>query len=231
MNLLERAVNECGPWMYPLIAGAVFVASVIVERGITLFFRWSIRVPVLLDQLEKLVRAGNTERAIKLSRAIERDMPIGRVVLAGLEGSAEGPEAAAAAMEAAVTAVRPMLRRRLAALPILGTACLAMGMFGSYQLGGFNSPAGVETPLPFGQPMAMAPALFGGALMVVAQLAFVALLFRALAVSRELFAARARLTRLFAEQGARPRSEAGPPDSGALPRLGGLGLPPGHVES
>jgi hypothetical protein len=229
--LLERAFNECGPWMYPLLAGAIIVVSVIVERGVTLYFRWSIRAVVLLDQLEKMVRAGNTDRAIRLSRAIGLDVPIGRIVRTGLERSAEGPEAAAEAMKAAAAAARPMLRRRLAALPILGTACLALGLLGSHQLGAFAAPAGAETPLPFGQPMAMAPALFGGAVVLVAQLAFVALLFRAIALSRELDLARERLTRLFAERGARSPFEAGPPDSGALPRLGGLGRPPGHVES
>jgi biopolymer transport protein ExbB len=231
MSLFERAVNECGPWMYPLIAGAVFAASVIVERGITLFFRWSIRVPALMEQLEKLIRAGNVERALKLSRAVGREIPVGRVVLAGLEHADDGPSAVEDAMKAATASVRPLLRRRLAALPILGTACLAIGMFGSYQLGGFAPPPGVETPLPFGQPVAMAPALFGGAVEVVASLAFIALLFRALAISRELSAARERLARVLAERGARPPEEAGPPQDGALPRLGNLGVPTGHVES
>ena len=230
----ERAFDECGPWMYVLLAVGIVLLSVVMERFITLFFRWRIRLPLLLDQIDKLVRAGNLERGLKLARAVSQAMPVGRVVQAGLERATEGPESAAAAMEGAVAEARPQLRRRLPALPVLAAASLAVGLVGSYQLGGFEPPAGLDTPLPFGQPMAMFPALTGGLAAAIAVVAFAVLLLRALGLSRELDVARERVLRLVVEQYARSRDGSPQPERGGdgpLPRLGNLGLPTGHVQS
>ncbi|MBI5500562.1 MAG: hypothetical protein HY907_09985 [Deltaproteobacteria bacterium] len=120
MGPFERSLDECGPWMYVLLGVAVVAADAIVERWIALFFRHRIRAPLLLDQLEKLIRAGNLDRARKLSHAIGRDVPLDRVVAAGFDHADDGPAAAEGAMTAAAESVRPLIRPGLGALPRLG---------------------------------------------------------------------------------------------------------------
>jgi hypothetical protein len=225
MDLLQRAMTECGPWLYPVFFGSVVVLAIILERAMLFFFRWNIQVRALLTVVEKLVVAGNIDRALKLARVLGPSSPVGRVVLAGLERVDQGSERARLAMDEAFAQVRPSLHRRLFPLLGLGLATFAAGLLGTYQLGGFAPHPGVPTPLPLAQPMSMAPFMAGAVVGTIATLAFVALFFRVRAIEYDLTLARQTLLRLVADRGdRRPPPPPVEPALDALPRLGRLGL-------
>lgn len=228
MDLLQRAMTECEPWLYPIFFGATVVLAIIIERAVMFFFRWNLQVRAFLAAVEKLVVAGNLDRALKLARVFGPRAPLGRVVLAGLERVNQGTERARLAMDEAFAEVRPSLHRRLFPLLALGLATFAAGLLGTYQLGGFEPHPGAPTPLPLAQPMSMAPLMAGALVGTVATLAFVAFFFRARAIEYDLTLARQTLLRLVADHADRrplPPPDAPAPD--ALPQLGRLGLPGG----
>jgi hypothetical protein len=226
MDLLQRAMTECGPWLYPVFFGSTVVLAIIIERAVIFFFRWNVQVRAFLAVIEKLVVAGNSDRALKIARVLGPRVPVGRVVLAGLEHADHGSERARLAMDEALAEVRPSLRRRLFPLLGLGVATFAAGLLGTYQLGGFAPHPGAPTPLPFAQPISMAPLMAGALVGTIATLAFISLFFRARAIEYDLTLARQTLLRLVADRGdRRPPPPPDEPAADALPRLGSLGLP------
>ena len=232
MDLLQRSFEECEPWMYPLVFASTFLVAIVIERTLSLHFQYSIRATVFLDAVEKLLGAGSPDRALKLARAAGPRNPLGQVVEAGLKHADDGPDRARLAMDEATARVLPALRKRLNALLVIGAGSLAVGLLGSDQLGGLGVIApGEATPLPFGQPMHMAPALAGGLLAVMAGLAYVAFRLKSKSLEQELGMARLRIIGLVTDRGRRrahedfaQNDEGG---TGALPRLGDLGGPPG----
>lgn len=231
MDLLQRSFEECEPWMYPLLFASTFLVAIVIERTVSLHFQYTIRATVFLDAVEKLLSAGNPDRALKLARAAGPQNPLGQVVEAGLKHADDGPDRARLAMDEATVRVLPGLRKRLNALLVIGGASLVVGLFGSDQLGGLGAAApGAATPLPFGQPMHMAPALAGGLLAVVAGLAYVAFRLKSKSLEQELGMARLRIIGLVTDRGRRrPHGDFAHDVDGsaALPRLGNLGGPPG----
>ena len=220
MELLQRSFEDCGPWMYPVLALSIVVLAVVVERTVTFVGRWGVRGDAFLAAVEKLVRHGNLDRALRLTGALGPSVPIGRIVREGLRHADEGSEGVRHAMDEAIRQARPLLRRRLFPLLKLGAATLVLGVVGSHQLGGFHPPAGVATPLPFGQPMAMAPLMAGAAIDAVATFAF-AVFSSAGTIERHLNEARERLPGLYAgrERGAGGEVRRPPAGSRRVPRL------------
>jgi biopolymer transport protein ExbB/TolQ len=177
------------------------VLATLLERAIFLWFRSSIHAEAFLAQIAKLLRAGNTDRAVKLC-AVAPTVPLAAMVRAGLERAGAGVSAARTAMQAAIAAAAPGLRRRLNALLASGAVALALGWFGSQQLGGSTLAASAgPPPLPFGQPMSMAPAMAGLAVAIVAGLGWLAFTLKARSLLAQLEEARTRLERLLGELG------------------------------
>ena len=69
MELLQRSFEDCGPWMYPVLALSIVVLAVVVERTVTFVGRWGVRGDAFLAAVEKLVRHGNLDRALRRTRS------------------------------------------------------------------------------------------------------------------------------------------------------------------
>ena len=68
-NSIVRFFQEGGPLMYVNIFWMAVAIAVIVERIVTLLFRYNLNAEPFMDQITKLVLQGNVDRAVKLCRA------------------------------------------------------------------------------------------------------------------------------------------------------------------
>ena len=80
---------EGGFWMIPVGCVSFMVAAIAVERVIFLFFKYNIDGKQFMDQVEKLVKANNVDRAVKLCNAAP-SAALATVVKAGLTRANKG---------------------------------------------------------------------------------------------------------------------------------------------
>ncbi len=82
-DLIVGFFHDGGPFLYVNIFWLAAALAVAVERIITLFFRYNLDAPPFMEQITKLVMAGNPDRAVKLCGAAPNS-PLAKVVRAGL---------------------------------------------------------------------------------------------------------------------------------------------------
>src|SRR3954470_7475315 len=90
--------KDGGPFMYVNIIWLACAVAVIIERIITLMFRYNLNAPPFMEQVTKLVMNGNVDRAVKLCQAAPNS-PLARVVRAGLWAAPRGEMEVAKAVE------------------------------------------------------------------------------------------------------------------------------------
>ncbi|MHB8873919.1 MAG: MotA/TolQ/ExbB proton channel family protein, partial [Myxococcaceae bacterium] len=61
--------KDGGPFMFVNIFWLAAAVAVIVERIVTLMFRYNLNAPPFMEQVTKLVLTGNVDRAVKLCGA------------------------------------------------------------------------------------------------------------------------------------------------------------------
>ena len=66
MGKIADAFRDGGIWMYLILAMSIFAIGIVIERFIFLFFKYNINATAFMAQIQKLVMAGNVDRAIKL---------------------------------------------------------------------------------------------------------------------------------------------------------------------
>lgn len=104
--------------------------SFIIDRSIAIFFRFNINGDRFMSQIEKLVRADNIDKAIKLCNAAPKTA-LARVLRAGLTRSERGVLEIGNGIEEETLAVTPMLMRRIPALWSLANIAVLVGLFGT----------------------------------------------------------------------------------------------------
>ena len=94
-----------GPFMYVNVFWLACAVAVIIERTVTLMFRYNLNAPPFMEQVTKLVLTNNLERAVKLCGAAP-NAPLAKVIRAGLTRATRGEiEVAKAVEEAIVTCI------------------------------------------------------------------------------------------------------------------------------
>ncbi len=119
-----------GPFMYVNIVSSAVAVAIIVERTFALVFKYSLNGPPFMDQIEKLVRTGNIERAIKLCGAAPQ-AALSRVVRMGLTRANRGEVEVAKAVEEAILEVTPWIQKRIASLWSLANIATLLGLIGT----------------------------------------------------------------------------------------------------
>ena len=76
-----------GPFMYVNVFWLACAVAVIVERTVTLMFRYNLNAPPFMEQVTKLVLTNNLDRAVKLCGAAP-NAPLAKVIRAGLTRAA-----------------------------------------------------------------------------------------------------------------------------------------------
>lgn len=122
--------KDGGPFMFVNIiwfASAVAVAS---ERLITLMFRYNLNAAPFMEQITKLVMAGNVDRAVKLCGAAPNS-PLAKVVRAGLTRANRGEIEVAKALEESILENTPHIASRIQWLWSLANIATLVGLVGT----------------------------------------------------------------------------------------------------
>ena len=116
--------------MYLILVVSIFAIGIIIERFIFLFFKYNINANAFMAQIQKLVMAGNVDRAIKLCNAAPA-AALPKVVKAGLTRANKGEVQIQNAIEEATLEVVPMVTRRTPALLALANIATLLGLLGT----------------------------------------------------------------------------------------------------
>jgi biopolymer transport protein ExbB/TolQ len=130
MGAIAEAFRDGGIWMYLILVMSIFAIGIIIERFIFLFFKYNINATAFMAQIQKLVMAGNVDRAIKLCNAAP-SAALPKVVKAGLTRANKGEVAIQNAIEEATLEVVPMITRRTPALLAIVNVATLLGLLGT----------------------------------------------------------------------------------------------------
>ncbi len=130
MGEIANAFRDGGVWMYLILVVSIVAIGIIIERFIFLFFKYNINATAFMAQIQKLVMAGNVDRAIKLCNAAP-SAALPKVVKAGLTRANKGEVAIQNAIEEATLEVIPMITRRTPALLALANIATLLGLLGT----------------------------------------------------------------------------------------------------
>lgn len=125
-----KFVKDGGPFMYVNIFWLACSIAVIIERIVTLMFRYNLNAPPFMEQVTKLVLTGNVDRAVKLCGAAP-NAPLAKVIRAGLTRANRGELEVAKAVEEAILEHTPPVATRIAWLWSLANIATLVGLIGT----------------------------------------------------------------------------------------------------
>lgn len=123
-------MRDGGLFMWPILLCGIVAAAICVERLFFVAFRAYIHGPVFMAQIQKLVVAGNLDRAIRLCNA-EPHAALPRVVKAGLTRANLTEKEIENAVDEAILEVSPLVTRRTPYLPMLANVATLLGLLGT----------------------------------------------------------------------------------------------------
>jgi biopolymer transport protein ExbB len=119
-----------GFFMYVNIFWLGSALAVAVERTITLMFRFNLNAGPFMEQITKLVMAGNVDRAVKLCGAAPNS-PLAKVVRAGLTRANRGEIEVAKALEESILENVPHIGARIQWLWSIANIATLTGLVGT----------------------------------------------------------------------------------------------------
>jgi biopolymer transport protein ExbB/TolQ len=189
------------------VTSAVAIA-IIVERVVVLAFRLNLNAPPFMEQIQKLVLAGNVDRAVKLCAAAPT-AALARVIKAGLSRANRGEQEVARALEEAVLEVSPMVTKRIQPLwslanvaTLVGLIGTITGLIGTFKSLGAASPEMKQIMLSKGISEAMNNTAFGLTIAVVCIVAHLLLSSKAKTMIEEIEYSALKLENLLLRRGA-----------------------------
>jgi biopolymer transport protein ExbB len=137
MQQLKEFFEQGGFFMYVNLLCSVVVVALIVDRALFFLGKGAVNARAFLEQLRKLLSAGQLEKAQRLSQS--SDAPIAQVARAGLGKLKQGEAAVSTAIEEALTDATPELKKRIAVLWSLANIATLLGLLGTINglIGGF----------------------------------------------------------------------------------------------
>jgi biopolymer transport protein ExbB len=146
IQYLAEFFREGGPFMFVNLVILAVAVAIIVERTISLGFKLNLNARPFMEQVQKLVMAGNVDKAIKLTEAAPT-AALAKVIRAGLSQANRGQEAVARSLEEEVLEETPLITRRIASLWSLANVATLVGLIGTITglIGTFRS-LGAATP-------------------------------------------------------------------------------------
>ncbi len=137
MQQLKEFFEQGGFFMYVNLLCSVIVVALIVDRSLFFLGKGAVNARAFLEQLRKLLTAGQLEKAQRLSQS--SDAPVAQVARAGLAKLKGGEAAVSTAIEEALTDANPELKKRIAVLWSLANIATLLGLLGTINglIGGF----------------------------------------------------------------------------------------------
>ena len=208
IQTLAEFFKEGGPFMFVNVATSAVAIAIIVERVVVLAFRLNLNTPPFMEQVQKLVLAGNVDRAVKLCTAAP-NAALARVVKAGLSRANRGEQEVARALEEAVLEVTPQVSKRIQPLwslanvaTLVGLIGTITGLIGTFKSLGAASPEMKQVMLSRGISEAMNNTAFGLTIAVVCIVAHLLLSSKAKAMVEEIEYSALKLENLLSRRGA-----------------------------
>ena len=130
MDYIAQAFSTGGIWMYAILLVSIVAIAIIIERFVTLYFRYNINAQAFMAQVQKLVLANNIDRAIKLCSAAP-SAALARVIKAGLTRANNGELEIQNAVEEATLEVVPLVEKRTNSLVALANVATLLGLLGT----------------------------------------------------------------------------------------------------
>jgi biopolymer transport protein ExbB len=127
---IVRFFKEGGPFMYVNIFWMACAIAVVIERIVTLMFRYNLNAEPFMEQITKLVLTGNVDRAVKLCSAAPH-APLARVIRAGLTRANRGEMEVAKSVEEAILEYTPPIQSRIPWLWSLANIAVLVGLLGT----------------------------------------------------------------------------------------------------
>lgn len=208
IETLAEFFKEGGPFMFVNVATSAVAIAIIVERAVVLAFKLHLNAGPFMEQVQKLVLAGNVDRALKLCGAAP-NAALSRVVRAGLSRANRGDQEVSRALEEAVLEVTPLVSKRIAPLwslanvaTLVGLIGTITGLIGTFKSLGAASPEMKQIMLSKGISEAMNNTAFGLTIAVVCIVAHLLLNSKAKALVEELEYNALRLENLLSRRSA-----------------------------
>jgi len=137
---IARFFKEGGFFMYVNLLWSVVTIAIVVDRIIALFVRNSLNATEFMNHIQKTVRAGNIDRAIKYCNAAP-NAALPNVIKAALVRINKGEEAITAAIEEAMVENIGRITKRIQSLWALANIATLCGLLGTISglISGFRS--------------------------------------------------------------------------------------------
>ena len=129
-DVLVAFFKEGGPFMYVNIFWLSCALAVVVERVVTLMFRYNLNAPPFMEQVTKLVLTGNVDRAVKLCGAAP-NAPLAKVIRSGLTRANRGELEVAKSVEESILENVPHISARIQWLWSLANVATLFGLIGT----------------------------------------------------------------------------------------------------
>jgi biopolymer transport protein ExbB/TolQ len=208
IQTLAEFFKEGGPFMFVNVATSAVAIAIIFERIVVLAFRLNLNAPPFMEQIQKLVLAGNIDRAVKLCAAAPT-AALARVIKAGLSRANRGEQEVARSLEEAVLEVTPLVTKRIQPLwslanvaTLVGLIGTITGLIGTFKSLGAASPEMKQLMLSKGISEAMNNTAFGLTIAVVCIVAHLLLSSKAKAMIEEVEYSALKLENLLSRRGA-----------------------------
>jgi biopolymer transport protein ExbB/TolQ len=208
IQTLAEFFKEGGPFMFVNVATSAVAIAIIVERVVVLAFKLNLNAPPFMEQIQKLVLAGNVDRAVKLCAAAP-NAALARVVKAGLSRANRGEQEVARALEEAVLEVSPLVSKRIQPLwslanvaTLVGLIGTITGLIGTFKSLGAASPEMKQVMLSKGISEAMNNTAFGLTIAVVCIVAHLLISSKSKAMIEEIEYSALKLENLLSRRGA-----------------------------
>lgn len=122
--------KDGGPFMFVNLFWLACALAVAVERIVTLVFRYNLNPAPFMEQISKLVRGGNLDRAVKVC-GMAPTAPLAKVIRAGLVNANRGEIEVAKAVEEAIIEHSPHVSKRIPWLWSLANIATLVGLVGT----------------------------------------------------------------------------------------------------
>ncbi|RMH73858.1 MAG: MotA/TolQ/ExbB proton channel family protein [Gemmatimonadetes bacterium] len=129
IELVARAFQDGGVFMYLILAVSAVAVAITIERVMVIFLPHRTRVDYFINEIARDIRVDNLDKAIRYCR--DHPTVFSRIILAGLLAFQEDELPVEDALEEATLAELPLLEARTPYLSMLAQIATLLGLLGT----------------------------------------------------------------------------------------------------
>ncbi len=131
MEILASFFRDGGMFMYFILMASVVGIAIVVERGITLLFKYNVDARILWDRVGKFIADGDIEKARLLCK--DSNAPLFKILYAGLLVSDRPEREIQNAIDEVALEIVPAIDKRVSYLSTLANIATLLGLLGTIQ--------------------------------------------------------------------------------------------------